>query len=293
MIAASIKLSTAILLAATLGACTAGIPEFRHFDAAYQTQAAAGDDVLDRLGRSERKLWQRVFDTRKVDKATQAKVIPAFDPNEAKYVVPIGDPPLTGGIRDSLHSVTRFNGVMIGLATGEAATALAGRASAAATAATGAVGAFGSAAGLPVAAAFTSAAGVAIAALKPLLEQMAKIEDRARFQELVIEAHPHIKALLLALRGGSTTMFNIHREAYKTRGALGAVEGVVAADMPKLEEERRRLAAWVLLIDQTVLAIDIAVEAIRTGDDVSIASLVDASNELSTLAATLKAIRQQ
>lgn len=293
MIAVSFKLPTVVLLAAALGACTAGIPEFRYFDEAYQTQSAAGDEVLDRLGASERKLWQRVFDARKVDQATRSDVIPAFDPNEAGYVVRVGDPPLTAGIRDSLHSVTRFNGVMIGLATGEAAAALASRASAAAISATGAIGAFGSAVSLPAAAAFVGTAGTAIATLKPLFEQMAKLEDRARFQELVIEAHPHIKAMLLALRGGAATMFNVHKQAYKTRGALDAVEGVLAEDLPKLEEERQRLAAWVLLIDQTVVAVDIAVEAMRSGDEVSIASLVDASNELSTLAATLKAIRQQ
>jgi len=169
----------------------------------------------------------------------------------------------------------------------------ASRASAAAVSATGAVGAFGSAAGLPTAAAFSGVARAAVAALKPLLEQMARLEARARFPELVVEGHPHIRRLLLALRGGSTTMFDVHKEAYKTRGALGAVEGVLPADLPKLEEERQRLAAWVLLIDQTVLAVDMAVEAIRTGDDVSITSLVNASNELSTLAITLKAIRQR
>lgn len=286
--------AVAVAAAPLLAACTAGIAEFRYFDEAYRAQATAGEAVLDRLAVSERKLWRRVYDARSRDTATASRVIQPFDPDDAPYLIEIGDPPLTAAVRDSLRSVTRFNDAMTGLATGEAGEALAGRMGDAAAAATGAAGAFGAAAGLPQGAVFAAAAEGALATVKPLLVQLAQIEDRARFRALLVDAYPAVRALMGELRAGTTAMFDIHKEAYKTRGALGdAVEGVLVADLPQLEEERLQLAAWVLLLDQATLAMDEAALAVVEGRSDGAAALVAASLELSRLAETVRAIRDQ
>ena len=293
MLFMGMRLCAVAALTSLLGACatsTAGIAEFRYFDEAYRAQAVAGETVLDSLAVSERKLWRRTFEAR--TRAATGAVIPPFDPDDAPYLIEIGDPPLTAAIRDSLDYVTRYNDAMTGLATGEAGAALSARMGDAAVSAAGAAGAFGAAAGLPQGAAFAVAAEGAVALVKPLFTQLAQLNDRAEFRKLLIEAYPSVRALLLELRAGASAMFDVHKEAYKTRGALGgAVEGVLLADLPKLEEERMRLAAWILLIDQAVPAMDEAALAVTEGRSDGAAALVAASLELSRLAENVRFLR--
>jgi hypothetical protein len=295
MMTACIRLSFVPALLLTLGGCATGIAEFQYFDEAYRLQAVTGNEVLDRLARSERILWQRTFEKRKIDRKNNSEIIPAFEPNEARYVLQVGDPPLTGAMRESLNSVTRFNSAMTGLATGEAASALSARMGTAANSLTSAAGGFGTAVGLPQAAALAGAAGGVIAILQPLFKQLAQIEDRARFQELLLQASPDVIALLKTLRNGTPTIFEVHKEAFKKRGALDAssfVEGVPKEDLPKLQKERERLAAWVELIDRAALAMNAAVVAVRDGGQAAdVEALVDASVSLNVLAETMKAVR--
>ena len=280
-------------VALILGACTNGVEEFRYFSEAYKAQAESGETALDRLAVSERKLLLRKFERSKTDKKTKKAVIPAFNPDEASHIVNLGDPPLTEAIRDSLQSVVRFNEAMTGLATGEAGTTLAARMSDAAVSASGAVGSFGTAAGLQEAAALSGAMKGAVELIKPLFEQLAQIEDRARFRTLLIEAYPNVRKMMIGLRAGTTTMFKIHKRAYVTRGALGGqVEGVLLTDLPELEKERMRLAEWVLLLDKAMIAMDEAFLAVKA-NNVNPTSLVATSQELSQLAETIKRFRNQ
>ena len=289
------RLLSALLASLMLAACTQGVAEFRYFDEAYRAQAESGEAALDRLAASERALWERDYEKRKTDPdAGGAAAIPDFDPDEAALILEVGEPPLTAAIRDSLRSVTRFNDAMTGLATGEAGEALAARMGDAVTSVTGAAGAFGAASGLPQGTVFAGAAKGAVELVKPFFTQLAQIEDRAQFQKILIDAYPSVRKMMVELRGGTVAMFDVHREAYKDPDlVLGGVDGVPKDRLPALEEERRRLAEWVLLLDQAMIAMDEAVAAIKEGRSASTASLVAASQELSRLAETVKILRNR
>lgn len=282
----------AIGLLAMLGACSNGIQEFRYFSEAYKAQAESGEAALDRLAVSERKLWAVGFDAKKNDPANDSTIIPAFDPDDARYIVDVGDPPLTASIRGSMRSVLHFNQAMTGLATGEAGTVLAARMSAAAVAVAGAAGSLSTAAGLPQGVALAPTVQTAVGAVGPLFEQLAQIEDRAKFRTLLIESYPQVKQLIGELRAGTAEMFEVHKEAYKEPGSLFGVEGVPEEKLPELERERLLLAQWVVLLDKSVAAMDEAILAI-SDDSVTPASLIAVSQELSRLAESVTRLRNQ
>lgn len=286
------RLIFAFSFIAMLGACSNGIEEFRYFSAAYKAQTESGEAALDRLAVSERKLWAVTFDARRVDRDSGSTVIPAFDPDDSPYLVAVGDPPLTASIRSSLRSVLHFNQAMTGLATGEAATVLTARMSAASVSVASAAGSLSTAAGIPQGAALAPGVQAVVSAVGPLFEQLAQAEDRARFRTLLIDTYPQVKELIGKLRAGTVEMFEVHKEAYKEPGSLSGVDGVPEEKLPELEKERLRLAAWVVLLDKSLVAMDEAILAI-SDDSVTPASLVAVSQELSRLAESVTRLRNQ
>lgn len=269
-----------------LGACTTGVAEFQAYDAAYRSQAAEADRVLDRLAGAEQLVVRRGFATEQA----KSKLIRSFDPDEALYYLAIGNPPLTAAIRGSVAAVTSYNAALVGLADGSAAEAQTARIGAGASALARASGAAASITGAGSAAAPALQAAIGIAL--PIFRQLAVISGRAKFRRQLIEAHPDIRSLLLALRDGTPAMFELIKRSYVERGGLGGgrVEGIPTDDLVKLESDRTLLAGWVVLIDRTILAMDKAIVAV--GDDAlgNLSGLVEAANEIRSLAEVIRAM---
>jgi hypothetical protein len=267
-----------------LAACTAGIPEFAVYQQAFDAQHVESNQVLDRLGQAERIVEKR-------GRGPRDGVAP-FDPDQAQYYVQFGDPPLTSAIRGSLNSVQDYNETLTALATGEAAEALTSRIGAAASSTAGAASAVAAASG--VSTAFAPAAATALAALLPIFERLAAIEDRAEFRAQFLAAYPDVRALLMSVRDGTPDMFEIMKRSYVVPGSLGGgtVDGVPVDDLPRLEADRRMLAGWVILIDRSIDAMDTAVETMkRGGAGANIDALTAASLEVRVLAETIKTLR--
>ncbi len=277
-----------ILGTSVLVGCNSGIAEFQNYQTAYQAQYLQGTQVLDRVAEAERVVERRQRD--------RDDVIPPFDPDKARYYVVVGDPPITGAIRDSLISVNDFNATLVALATGEAAQALTARAGATAASATSALGAVTAASGALAAesAAFTTAAGAAFTAILPVFQQLAAIEDRAEFRRVLLQAYPDVRKLVVTIRNDATpAMFELIKRSYVVPGSLDdVVDGVPKSDLPRLEQDRRMLAGWVVLLDKTLAAMDrAAAAAADPGSSTDLALLTDASIEVRALAESIRAAR--
>ncbi|MEM9047177.1 MAG: hypothetical protein AAGC92_00535 [Pseudomonadota bacterium] len=272
-----------VLALLVLSGCSTGVPEFGLYQQAYEAQYAESARVLDRLGTAEAILRER--------RAAAEPGIAPFDPDRAGQLLGLDEPPLTAGLRRSLDALKSFNDALSGLATGEAAAVLSARIGSASAALSAASQSILAAGGLAIAA--VSSLEGSVAAALPVLERLAAISDRARFRDALLEAYPDMRALLVALRAGTPDLFEVMLEARKTPGSLSGVDGVARADLPLLEEDRRLLAGWVVLLDETLRAMDLAATVIADpAAQAGITALTEAAVEVQTLADIIKALRK-
>ena len=271
-----------LLLVGLLCACTFGAAEFQAYRQAFEVQYVEGEKVLDQVGSAERRLAAQQF--------SRKPGIRDFDPDEARYYLKVGDPPLTGAIRASLTALKDYNDALSGLVTGEAAAAVRGELTSANTALKTSLSALGGAAGVNVALVETLAGG--IGKVIPILALLEQAQNRADFRDQLVAAHPDMKALLLTQRTGPPLMFEVVQLGYTKVGGLGGSDGVSGDNLVRLEEFRSLLAGWVILLDQSIIAMDQAVVAVATqsnGPDLT--ALIAASVEIEILAEAIKTAR--
>ncbi|WP_299137991.1 hypothetical protein [uncultured Tateyamaria sp.] len=275
-------LAPLFLALSVLSACAFGAAEFATYRQAFELQYVEGQKVLDEVGRAERTLVDQQF--------SRKPGIRAFDPDEAKYYVRVGDPPLTGAIRASLTALKDYNDALSGLATGEAAAAVRGELSSANTTLKSALTSLGGATGVDVNFVSTLSGGIAKAIT--VLEVLERAQNRIDFRQQLVAAHPDMKSLLTTLRAGTPEMFDVVQLSRTTVGGLGGTDGVSGDNLTRLQEFRTLMAGWVILLDQSALALDQAVVAVATqAGNPDLTSLIDASVELEILAGALKAAR--
>lgn len=274
--------SKLLLLVGFLSACSVGSAEFQTYRQAFETQYVEGEKVMDHVGSAERKLVQQRF--------KQSRGVRTFNPNEARYYLKVGDPPLTGAIRASLKALKDYNDALSGLATGQTAAAVRTELISANSSLKTSLTALGGAAGVDEA--FAGTLSSVIGKVIPILEVVERAQNRAVFRKQLVAAHPDMKALMLELRQGTGAMFDVVKLGHTTRGSLGGTDGINADNLKRLEEFRGLLAGWVILIDQSILAMDQAVFAVATQSNApNLTSLIEASVEIKVLAEAIKTAR--
>lgn len=266
-------------LGLVLGGCTRGVAEFQAYTVAFETQYAEGDRVIDRMAQAERQVWRAEYGQGG-----------GFSPDEAAYYLDLGDPPLAAAVRASFKALRDYNLALGGLASGEAASTLATRASAIAGNVVDARANFATALAGP--AALSGAAGAMTGATQaldiaiPALNQVARHAGREEFRRRFVAAYPQMKALLLALRGSTPQIYNLMRASYLREGLP------TAADTEALARDKALLAGWVILLDATLKAMDSAALAVMSqSSSIDLQTLTDTSIELRILSEQLKAER--
>jgi hypothetical protein len=270
--------------------CASGVVEFQLYDRAFENQYEQAQFVLDRVARAERIVVRRRLSN------TSAKS--EFDPNKAGYYVDVGDPPITASIRASLKSLKDYNDALGGLANGETAKALVARGGTLAVALAGTVGtlnlAAGSAASVPGATLLVDRATVAVGQAVPIVNLVAVYASRESFRKQLIDAYPAMRDLMLALRDGTPAMYEILKRSYVQRASLDTPTGISPGDLAALEKDRELLAGWVLLIDKSLRAMQVAVVSTApSGSSGALPALTEASLELQVLAAQVQDIRKK
>lgn len=270
------------------GCATRGIAEFQLYSQAFDTQYEHGEVILDSLARAERTVVLR--------RIRHSSEIPDFNPDQAAYFVETVDPPITGSIRASLKSLKTYNDALGGLANGEAAEVLANRVGTLATNIAGAIAAsqaaLAGAAAIPGASKLVSESVQALQLAVPIIKEVATFASRCAFRKQLIATYPSMRDLLLALRNGTPAMFEVLKRARVQRGSLEEPSGISLDGQAALENERAMLAAWVILLDKTLVAMNAAVVAAMTEvPSADLASLAEASIELRVLAEQVKSLR--
>ncbi|MBO3759401.1 hypothetical protein [Ciceribacter sp. L1K22] len=287
------------LCLSSLASCTPGFTEFGFYDQAFDAQHAQGERVLDRLSTAERTVMQRAF-SEKLD-------IREFHPDLARYYLETGDAPATASLRSSLRAVRDYNKVLLGLANGEGANLVRARVTEIATtldstgtlirdssatlAATGAAGSNLVEAMKDLCAACGAAMTIA-RQLSPAFDEILKLQTYAEFRSRLIAQYPHMRALLVRLREGSQDIYRIVVRA-NSGTSLATGIGINPAARDDLLQFRRELAAWVVMLDQTLLAMDAAVQAARSPTQLSATALLSQSIKLREAAITAEIARSQ
>lgn len=264
--------------------CTRAVPEFTLYVQAFNAQYEQGDAVLDIVGNAERTVALR-----------KVRIDTTFNPDGAAYFLDGIDPPITASLRASLRTLKTYNDVLGGLASGEAAETLVVRLGAVTT--NGAAGlsalaaAAGPAAGLE-AGAFVAGAKTALGTAMPLLKAAATAASREEFRRQLLLAHSPMRDLLQQLRAATPAMYEIMIRSQVQRGNLDSALGLSAEGESRLAKQRQLLAAWVVLMDKTLVALDhAAAAASANGGALPVAEMTDISIQLKVTAEQIKAIR--
>lgn len=265
--------------------------EFQQYTLAFNLQLDAGNQVLDALARAERIVFIR---------STKSNSrIPDFDPNDAAYWVDTVQPPITASLRSSLGILKSYNDALGGLANGETAEALAARFGKLSSDILGAGLAFSGAIAGPTA---VTGAGDLLNDLKFKLDLLAPFlkvalvrAGREKFRNQLVQAAPKVSEFLIALRNATPKMFELMKRARVTPGSFDGVGGVSKASRKELERERALLAGWVLLMDKTYVAMDLAVGAAssKMSSIQTAAAVSEAAIELRIISEQVKSIRSR
>lgn len=188
-----------------------------------------------------------------------------FDPDQAGIFSDIADPPLTDAFRRAFTAISRYNQVMVGLASGETAASLSAE-----------LGALGSD-GLGFATAVVPSSNVAdLAEFVPVFQQISNIAltQRARvvFSQELAQNADAVLELMAVMRAHTPEVFDYLRTSGQT------------------EARREILSNWVVLLDRNSKSLRLAAEASRKGATVGDLAAIRASVAEINQAAT--ALRQ-
>lgn len=279
-----------ITFIALLSGCgSRGAAEFQLYNQAFNSQYEQGEAILNSVARAERIVARR--------RVYRGPYIQPFDPDRAAYYVENVDPPITASIRASARSLKSYNEALGALANGEAAEALSNRVGALGTNIIGAIAAsevaFGGTAAIPGADLLVSESAKTLNLALPIIKQIATYASREAFRKQLIASYPAMRELLLTLRNGTPAMFFMLERSRVVRGSESAT-GLSSEAEIALSKDRELLAGWVLLMDQTLVAMDAAaVAALSDAPAADLASLSEAAVELRVLAEKVKSLRSQ
>lgn len=282
------KILSAFKIAATvtlLSGCTAaGSQEFQLYNQAYDAQYTQGDVVLTALAKAERNVFSSV--------QTSQSLSERFQPNQAVYFVDSADPPMTASIRRSLRAVKAYNDAMSALANGESAAALTLRINSFASETVGAIAATTAVIGNPAVSVGAKALATGLKASLdaiPIVKEFANVASREAFREKLIASYPQVDGILLKVRDeGTPVIFAYLQEELITVGDQSSRGGIPDKSIPVLEQDRKMLSGWVLLLDQTRSSLKAAKTAATARTTVNLANLTNAAIELRVTAEQVK-----
>jgi hypothetical protein len=280
-----------LLILPLVAGCTAsGYQEFQLYSQAYDAQYMQGDAVLVALGRAERVLFTR---RQARDETNQYR----FDPDDAAFYVDTVEPPTTASIRTTLKSIKAYNDAMTSLANGDAAQVLTNKVATFVSDTAGAITATAIATSAPelVGGAKAFAAGLKSTLVAvPILKEAATVVSREEFRRQLVAAYPLVDKMLASIRDdGTPIMYLVLTQGRVTRGDVSSHSGISTANQASLDQEKRMLAGWVLLLDQTRVSLKAAKVAAETGSEIDLSNLSNAAVELRVVAEQVKSAQSK
>ena len=248
------------LAAAVLSACATyeGVAEFTVYRDAYDSAADTGDTILDRLAVAEQKLFAIAypFDPLRSD----------FNPDTASYVAASADPPATAAYRRTLQAIESYNEALFGLASGQTADEIAGKIARLGAVGTGAASDIASIVGGGAATiAAATAINTVLAGFEPLAAEVIGFGTRDAFREQLVERAPIIREAIGQVRASTVRVFGALRdEVFATATNDPSRTGLTADELEQIKGYRSLLANWVVLLDASAAAFEVAVIAAQS-----------------------------
>lgn len=272
----------ALSCCALVTACSRGAAEFQLYVKAFDEQYDHGQRILDSLARAERIVVKRNL----------GESARTFTPDKARYYLDNVDPPITASMRASVKSLKDYNLALAALANGEAAEALTNRLSSLTANLAGAISSAAVAMNSPIPVpglqTFIRESQGHLSAAFPIIQQIAVWASREAFRRELVRTYPAMRGLVQELRKGTPQFFLV---LYQSRTSKEQ-DRPSAEAMSAIEKDREAMAGWVLLLDQTLAAMDAAVEAaLSDSPSGDLAALAELSIELKVLAEKVKANR--
>lgn len=263
-----------------------GTAEFSAYRTAFRSAQVSSESILDRLAVAERSLYSRCVNIRDIlnDDNGQCEEfdpeVSRFNPDDAFYIAEAGDPPGTAAYRRMIRAVAAYTEILNGLASGQTADMMAGQlGELAATAVSAGSAVVPPAAG--AAAASLTALNATIAALEPITTQVLGFQTRAAFREELLANKDKIRRALLEARKGTGPMYDaIVNNIIDTAPA----SGISAAAEKQITNNRLIMANWVVILDTTIDAFDLAVVAVENQNAAGASGLLAASNSIAEAA---------
>ncbi|PVB59516.1 hypothetical protein DCO57_21935 [Labrenzia sp. 011] len=252
-----------------LAACSNAVREFQIYSTAFDLQNETAQKVLDKIANAERAHWTVLNNGN--DPAR------AFKPNDAAYYVIVGDPPLTASMRKTLAAAKAYNQALAGLANGESVDALMSRTTSIVNDLSAAQSDLSSAAGFAEIVTIPAVVPGYLGTAKQIFGTALKGAARESFRANLLRAFPTIKQILVTYRDGTPELYYF------------VISSPKAVSRQQMLKDRELFASWVLLIDQTIGAMEVAVKAARNqGSRANIDALADHAIELRILAEKVK-----
>jgi hypothetical protein len=304
------------LVAVLAAACasTAGLPEFRVYQATFDRALATSDQILDELAVAERQSALRlvakgkepVVDVEAVagalagggatgasvttDPRTPERIIEAggfdekFYVRDAVYVAELGDPPGTAAIRRALRSVADFNDVVLAYGEGRALDELKAQAAVLAAESRSALQAASLVVGTGLS---TTGLGPALGIVREGADVALQAASREAFRDAVVALQPNVDAILVDIRDTTPTIFSfLTRDLADSAKDLRDADQQAAADaaVARIEAYRRLISNWVIMLEETRAALAATVAAI-TGPREQSAALADLARSVGDIGA--------
>lgn len=263
-----------------------GVAEFAAYNNALQLTQAASEAILDRVAIAESALYERCVNFRDIDNFEQCKQfdprVSGFNPADAAYISDAVDPPATAAFRRAMRAVVAYSTALNGLASGETAEIMAARVGD--LAALGASAAASVGAGGGAAAALADSVGavdVAVAAFKPLLTGAFGFATQAAFRDELTAQAPAMRGALVQMKQGSEHLYN----AILNSILVSAPPGRLSQDATnRIVATRLLMANWVVMLDATIVAFDVATAAASDESGAGVSGLSHSARALSEAA---------
>ncbi len=253
----------------SLTACSNAVQEFQLYSTAFDLQNETAQKVLDKVANAERAHWTVLNNGN--------DPLRKFKPNDAAYYVVVGDPPLTASMRKTLAAAKAYNQALTGLANGESVDALMSKTTQIVSDLSAAQSDLQSAAGFADIVTIPSVVPGYLGTAKQIFSAALKGAARESFRANLLKAFPTIKKILVTYRDGTPELYYF------------VISSPKAVSNQQMLKDRELFASWVLLLDQTIEAMEVAVKAaMNQASRADIDALANHAIELRILAEKVK-----
>lgn len=243
----------------------AGIAEFQVYKNTFDKAREASEPIIAILRNEERLLKRSLINKGKRVNGAAVDVSDGialeFDPLHAEILSDTADPPFTQAVRGAINVLQSYNEIMVKYAEGAALDALRAEANRLQSEAVGAASSLASAAGSSFS--LGPGAKLTLGSIKEAAGILAKSGSRRAFRTELIDREAAMQTLLDKLIDNTMVAYELVTRRSQRLVILGGASA--KTEREKINARRKMLAEWVVILRNSKIALNSAVNAIKDG----------------------------